>query len=181
MESICKGRTVNGEELVIAVLSDSEDVFRLLNSSEEAAPGYKFSRDVHTYMRFYNIEGSMYLLMGNYPEDICIGREELHTYYADEVEEYLSGILEGYEYEETREGLYRIILNDIKGDNLKCVFEKFMNPDMDFNLVMPEGSVHMSWMPVLMKEKYCLEPVITPTYVNGWDTKVIEDTIVTLY
>ena len=182
MERAFIGKSTNGAEVVVYILEEAKEVLKILNKVQEVAPGYSFCGNPDNYMRFSVLNGVCYLVSG-VSESGSTGKSDLPTFYADEVEEYLKSNLQDYSYLETREGLYEINLNGMGSDELQSVLSRFMSADADFNLVMPEGSVHMAWMPVLEDRMYCLKPVICPSFrkIGEWDTKVIEGYEVALY
>lgn len=168
------GKSKSGSEIVVYILDEAKEVLKILNKLQEVSPGYSFCENPNHYMRFCSIDENLYLITGTLDAGND-GKTYLNTFYADEVESALKEVLKDYPYLETAEGLYEINLNGMEEVELKDIMLSFMSAERDFNLVMPSGSVHMAWMPVLEKGMYCLKPVLCPSYdVEEWDIKTLE-------
>lgn len=185
MKRTYKGKSDNGFEIVVYILDDATEVLKILDNIQKAAPGYSFSSFDSNYFRFLKTDEGMYLVAGTSSSSCNDGKSCLENVYAEDVEDFLKGISEKYSTTETSEGFLQIELNEyLDNPNQLCdIFREMMSSDKDFNLMMPEGSVHMAWLPEISDEnRYVLKPFIIPSFsIDEWDTKSFEEYEIRLF
>lgn len=178
MKRTYKGKSDNGFEIVVYILDDAIEVLRILDIIQQTAPGYSFSSFDANYFRFLQTDEEMYLIAGTSPTSCNDGKVELEDVYAEDIEEFLDTVAEEYNTTETPEGFVQIELQDYLDtpETLCNIFKEMMTSDRDFNLMMPDGSVHMAWLPEINSEnRYVLKPFIVPSFsVEEWDTKSLD-------
>lgn len=181
MKRVFIGKSESGNEIVVYILNNAKDVLRLLNSLSKNIPGYNFSGKDNAYMRFVQTEKEMYLIAGVYSYNME-GRDDLETYYADEVYDKLSSKVKGYKFSETREGFVQVHLNDCSEIELLNLFKKFLNSKEDFNYMFPDKSYHMAWIPEINENnEFVLKPEMCPTNKGYWDYKILDGCDVNLF
>lgn len=185
MKRTYKGKSDNGFEIVVYILEDAVEVLKLLDKIQETAPGYSFSSFDSNYFRFLQTGEDMYLIAGTSPDCSTDGKSCLKDIYAEDIEEFLNGISERYKTTETPEGFIQIELQEYISDHnsLCSIFKEFMSSEQDFNLMMPNGSVHMAWLPDINSEnRYVLKPFIIPSLsIDEWDTKSFDECEIRLF
>lgn len=175
MKRTYKGKSDNGFEIVVYVLDEAVEVLRILDMIQKTAPGYSFSSFDANYFRFLQTKEGMYLIAGTSPTSCTDGKSELEDVYAEDIESFLEFVSEKCNTTETPEGFLQIELQDYLDDSdiLLNIFKEMMSSEKDFNLMMPDGSVHMAWLPDINSEnRYVLKPFVVPSFsVEEWDTK----------